>query len=167
MSEGEDDGVDHEHDGMLSTTEASDDEEEGPSGDFYDVLDILDGRTSLEADDSENPILPVHESSAYSMNSATNAVGEQEITSITSRVVIAQGHSDIALEDTDDEELAIQKLDRFVDDLDAEDSKRKLIGNDNNELNQRPSRRRKLHHEQTQAGVENEFNTLAGYYITN
>ena len=143
----------------MNDTEGSDSEaeEEGEPDEFFDVLDILDGRADPLSDE-EPPAVPSREK--QTSRASSNEDEEEEVAdSDGGDQDMDPGLEDQFIPSEDEADVdALQNLGQFISNLDSS-AKRKTsedggaaVAEDN-----APRKKRKLLKERNEAGAENEF----------
>ena len=143
----------------LSGTEGSDSEveEEGEPDEFFDVLDILDGRADPLSDE-EPPVAPSREKQTSRVSSDEDEEEEEaDDDGDDQDMVLEPGDQFIPSDDEADVD-ALQNLGHFISNLDSS-AKRKTSEDEGAAVaeDNAPRKRRKLLKERNEAGAENEF----------
>lgn len=145
--------------GGLSSTGGSDSEveEEGEPDEFFDVLDILDGRVDPLSDE-ELPSAPSCEKKASLASSDKEEEEEEADNDGDDQDMDPEPGDQFTPSDNEADADALQNLGQFISNLDSS-TKRKTsedegiaVAGDN-----APRKRRKLLKERNEAGAENEF----------
>ncbi|EMD42263.1 hypothetical protein CERSUDRAFT_110794 [Gelatoporia subvermispora B] len=157
-------------------SDEEEEEEEGDASDFFDVLDIMDGRGPPPEDADANESGGKTEQRSERKNgpdaAETHATAEGDDKSEftgdeehDSESEESEGESDEAISASDVEEDenadALEHLQNFVTTLDA-GQKRKVSEVDAEDTEALRPRKRRVLKEKTEAGVENEFAALTG-----
>lgn len=138
-----------------SESSGSEVEEEGEPDEFFDVLDILDGRADPLSDDE--PPAPSRENET--LHASSDEVEADEDEDGDDQVMVTDPESEDQLASSDDEmdTHALQNLGQLISNLDSS-SKRKASGGEGTAVaeDNAPRKKRKLK-ERNEAGAENEF----------
>ena len=127
-------------------------EEEGEPEEFFDVLDIIDGRADPLSDDGP-PVTPSHQ------NEASHASSDEEETDDDEDQGVTPEPEDQLMPSDDEADVdALQNLGQFISNLDSS-TKRKTSEADGAAVTEdnAPRKKRKLLKERNEAGAENEF----------
>ncbi|KAG6856329.1 hypothetical protein H0H87_005530 [Tephrocybe sp. NHM501043] len=129
-------------------------EEEGDPDDFFDVLDILDGRGQLENDDTAPKPSGQTETASKPPGDIDEDEGEEDGSTGSDSEI--EESLDSASDLSGDEPEALDELQNFISTLDPSAKKRKAVDADGDAPTPRKQRRLGLK-ERTEAGAENEF----------
>ena len=123
---------------LAEEDEDEDEDEEGDSGEFIDLLDVLDGKATTD-DDEKRP------KSKFPEDEAENSDEEK--------------NNQNAFAASDDEDLpeASDEFQKFIAGLDTTAKKRKADETDGESAKASRSRKKRLITERTEAGAEDEF----------
>ena len=131
----------------------SDMEEEGEPDEFFDVLDILDGRADPLSDDEPPPAPSRHNETSHASSDE-----EEMDDSEDDQDMAPEPEGQFMPSDDEADVDALQNLGQFISNLDSS-TKRKTSEDDGTIVAEDnvPRKKRKLLKEQNEAGAENEF----------
>jgi len=133
-------------------------EEGGEPDEFFDVLDILDGRAEPLSDD-EPPATPSHRNETSRASSDEEEADDDE----DDQDMDPEPENQFTPSDDEADASALQNLGQFISDLDSS-TKRKTSEDGGTAMaeDNAPRKKRKLLKERNEAGAENEFAASGG-----
>jgi len=146
--------VNLDEDEDMAPADEDEDEDEGDSGEFIDLLDVLDGKTRTD-DDEKRPKSKGSEDD--SEDEAENSDEDEQ-----------EEDNQNAFAASDDEDLpeASDEFQKFIAGLDTTTRKRKADETDGKSAKASRSRKKRLITERTEAGAEDEFRAhTSGLYL--
>lgn len=148
----EESGSDHEQKPESDSEDESEGEESGEAEDFYDVLDILDGKADM--DDETAP--PTGTPKVKQGHPLADTIQE------TGAPAIDDNESDSGSDESPDENAA-ERLGQFITEL-TPSNKRKAAEDDESKSDNVPRKRIAIR-DQTEAGLEGEYLARRGRYL--
>ncbi|GLB43759.1 putative utp14 protein [Lyophyllum shimeji] len=143
-------------------SEEDEEEEDGDGEEFYDVLDVLDGRAELDNEDDGGDASKPASNKRDSGSSLTAARGHNQEVSDDDDDDDEEDEENLAFSPSDAEDdaepsAALDALQTFVSSLDPAASAKKRPASDADAAGEREPKKQRRLKERTEAGAENEF----------